>query len=548
MKQRVRAAAPAGLVGTDLVMGVSTPLQRLLRAIAARPIVWAAALGAALVLLVGIPLSAALNIWIDEAFTLHTTGAGPLNAWAQAVAFEAQPPLYFVLEALWRSIDETSIAFARFPSVVFAAAAVAVMVGAASRITPRTPPLVVVLVTAFNPIVIWASVEMRVYALVLLVGAVLTWTFFEGFLVSRPSRTARIAYVVFALAGLYTQYYVGFVLAAQFITLLALRRDRIRAISGALAIVGVGFAPFVTVALMHLAASGDFVSHVTFVRALRDVANAIFIFVLPHDDGWAGARKYAGWACSAAVVFVVCAIGRPALPEPETRAAAVELLVCLTIFSVLFGALGVPLDPLRHLIVLAPASLIAALAFVTSATRRRMFAGSFAGAMFALFVVTRLWAQYHLPLAKQGDWKSVASTLAADDASTPIAVFPAELAFPLSVYLPVETVSIPKPMPFTYGYVAATTLTDESEVARVLDPVRARAQRLWVVTGGECRELALDGYNYHCRFLETFLDRRYRLERSVVFRGALARLYVRVPGVSLDSRVMRGANERLARR
>ena len=37
-------------------------------------------------------------------------------------------------------------------------------------------------------------------------------------------------------------------------------------------------------------------------------------------------------------------------------------------------------------------------------------------------------------------------------------------------------------------------------------------------------------------------------ERSVVFRGALARLYVRVPGVSLDSRVMRGANERLARR
>jgi hypothetical protein len=56
---------------------------------------WASAAGAALVVLVAVPLAAALNVWIDEAFTLHTTGAGPLHAWAQAVTFEAQPAAVF---------------------------------------------------------------------------------------------------------------------------------------------------------------------------------------------------------------------------------------------------------------------------------------------------------------------------------------------------------------------------------------------------------------------------------------------------------------------
>jgi hypothetical protein len=52
---------------------------------------------------VTVPLAASLNIWEDEAFSLNTSGAGVGYAIRQALHFELQPPLYFVLLTLWRN-------------------------------------------------------------------------------------------------------------------------------------------------------------------------------------------------------------------------------------------------------------------------------------------------------------------------------------------------------------------------------------------------------------------------------------------------------------
>jgi hypothetical protein len=489
----------------------------------------AAAFGAAILVVIAVPLSANLNVWLDEAFTLHTTGAGPLTAWAQSIAFEGQPPLYFVLESIWRMINETSIAFARFPSVLFAAAAVAVVVAAASRIAPRVPSHVVALVTALNPIFIWAAVEMRVYALVLLVGAILTWTFYEGFIFALPSRRAQICYAFFAIVGLYVQYYIGFVLAAHFFTLLFVRRRELRAFSIAMTAVALAFAPFLGVALMHVRTSSDFVSRETLFHAVHDMANAVFVFVLPHDMAWTGTPKIAGFAFAAGLLIELWILGRPSISRSPARALVTGWLTCLAIFSLVFAAMGAPADLIRHLVVLAPPTLLTAFLLISSFTQRRMLAGGLAIGAFAVFSVSQLWSQYHAPLAKPGDWQSVAATLSTGDPSVPIAVFPAELAFPLGVYLRGATIPIPHPMPFTVGYVRATTLDSQSDVARVLDPVGARSDRLWVVTDGVCREGQLLNYNYHCHYMEDYLRRRYRLTLSFPFRGALARLYTRVP-------------------
>jgi hypothetical protein len=146
----------------------------------------------------------------------------------------------------------------------------------------------------------------------------------------------------------------------------------------------------------------------------------------------------------------------------------------------------------------------------------------------------QFWSQYHPPLSKQGDWKNVAAILAASDKSVPIAVFPAEFAVPLSWYLPRPIIPVPRPMPFTIDYVRATTLTGESDVSRVLDPVQAQSKNLWVVTSGECPVIEPNIYNYHCHVLEAYLNQHYRIVRSVVFHGALARLYTRIPHVSFN--------------
>jgi len=517
-------------------------LVRRLVAIDERTTALAAALGAVIVVAAGIPLAAALNIWVDEAFTLHTTGAGVANAFAQAVSFEAQPPLYFMLEAAWRTFDEPSIAFARLPSVLFAAAAVAVIVGAAHRLAPRVPPLAVALVTALNPLVIWAAVEMRDYALVLLFGAAVTWIFFESFLAAQPARRAWIAYVLLAIAGLYTQYYVGFLLVAQAITLLTLQRRAVRSFALAMTVVSVAFVPFLRVALTHVEASGEFVSRLTFLRSVHEIANVVFVFFLPHDISWSGAPKIAGFAIAATLLLGLFAFGRPAIPGILARAVVLQWLTCLVVFTLIFSISGFPIDPVRHLTVVAPSSLLVAYVVFSSLTRRRSLIGTVAIVVYTVFTIATLWTVYRPPLAKWGDWQRVAATVSADDASIPIAVFPAESALPLSRYLPVDAIPIPRPMPFTVDYVRATTLHDESDVAHVLDAVHAASRHLWMVTGDACPSARLGNYNYNCRYLEAYLNRRYRVVRTVVFRGALARLYLRLPRMSSDPQGGRNAN------
>jgi uncharacterized membrane protein len=517
-------------------------IVRSLLAVDARAAVWAAGLGFAFVILIGAFFSAVLNIWIDEAFTLHTTGAGPLAAWAGTIDFEAQPPVYFVLEALWRTLNEASIAFARLPSVLFAGVAVAVIVGAAHRIIPTVPPAIIAVVTALNPLIIWTASEMRVYALMLLIGATLTWSFFEGFLVERPSRRARIVYAVVALVGLYTQYYIGFALAAHFITLLLVRRTGIRAFVGLMAIVAAAFAPFVPIALRHVETGGSFVTRVTFIHAAHEVLNATFVDVLPHELEWTGPVKIGGFAVAIALLIGLAAFGRPALRDNPSRAIVLTWLINLVLFMLLFAASGSPLDPARHLIVIAPLSLLVALLFIASLTRGRSGAACIALGVFAVFALTSLWTEYRPPLAKKGDWKRVAQLLSTAESSAPIAIFPAELALPLAVYLPRPTVPIPRPMPFSVDYVRVTTLKDEADVSRVLDPVYAHSPQLWMVTSGTCSKVNLVYYEYNCSVLEGYLDRRYRLLKTVSFRGSLARLFVRTSGPRSERPLNQDAN------
>ena len=178
---------------------------------------------------------------------------------------------------------------------------------------------------------------------------------------------------------------------------------------------------------------------------------------------------------------------------------------------------------------LLPSSLLVALLFMSSFKRERVLASGLATATFAVFALTQLMAQYRAPLVKPGDWQRVAAILQKGDRSIPVAVFPAELALPLSIYLPIATVPVPQPIPFSTDYVRATTLGGEAEVSGLLDRVSARSGRLWVITDGECREGQRDNYDYHCRYLEAYLYERYRLTSRFKFRGALARLYVRNP-------------------
>jgi hypothetical protein len=164
-----------------------------------------------------------LPLWVDEIYTLHTTAEGPVEAARRALSFELQPPVYFVLEALWRALCSGPLA-ARVPSTVFGAATVVVGAALAHRLIPGIRARWAALLIATNPFVIWAGSEARCYALVMLLGATICLVFvrvhLEGWSRGRP------LLVALAILSLYTQYYLGFVLVAAGGLLLLLRRYR----------------------------------------------------------------------------------------------------------------------------------------------------------------------------------------------------------------------------------------------------------------------------------------------------------------------------------
>lgn len=176
-----------------------------------------------LYLAIAIPLAAILNIWIDEAYSLNTTGKNIQYAIRQAIDFEIQPPLYFVLLNIWR-IFSGSIFWARLFSVIAIALTIYLVSLLAKRYIPSVNPIWIVAIFAFNPFVIKVALEIRVYAFAMLLSALLLWLFFDGYLAQKPQAKARVLYPILAIAALYTQYYLACLLIANGIVLLILKR------------------------------------------------------------------------------------------------------------------------------------------------------------------------------------------------------------------------------------------------------------------------------------------------------------------------------------
>lgn len=206
--------------------------------------IWGPALALlALFLAVTVAAAARLPFWRDEMYTLATAGAGPVHAYDQAIRFEQQPPLYFVVMSLWRAVLPTLFE-ARLTSVLCAAAAVGVIAALARRAWPEIAPGWTVLLAGTAPPILWAATELRVYAFLLLLLALLFLCFHEAFLRERPRRVWVAGYVAVALAAFYSHYYAALFIAALVPVALVLGRwAAIRRLLLATALIGLGALP-----------------------------------------------------------------------------------------------------------------------------------------------------------------------------------------------------------------------------------------------------------------------------------------------------------------
>lgn len=469
-----------------------------------------------------IPLAATLNLWIDEAYTLRSTDGGLVHAVRRALGFELQPPLYFVLLTLWRTLDDSAF-FARLFSILCTAATVVLAGSLARRYLRGVPPALVAAAVAFNPLTVYAAVEARFYAPALLLSALLLLFFHDGYVAAVPSPAARRWHTALAIVALYTHYFLGFLLAGGGVALLLLRRGgAFRKYLVGMAATAVLFAPLAVITVRQVASV-----EATGARPQTIAAGSTLVWyeawrqLLPvrGDSPLANARA---WASRLALpLALLAALAR-------RRRPTVALLVPITLAAVVaifFAGIAVRLGPdairPEHTTVLYLPVLLAGLALLQYAGGVR--AAALGGVASLLFAAPYLVESY-APLANLGDWIRVSHYVERHEtASQPILVFKAEFALSFGYHYSGRNRLVPLPAPPGEERYDPTTqvLWDEDEILQALSGQLGADRRFWLVTS---QTQPFRGIDFHPEILEGFVARRCTVLRDRSFVGSRVRL------------------------
>jgi uncharacterized membrane protein len=467
-------------------------------------------------------LAIVLDVWLDEAYSLHTSGGTLAEAWRGAIGFELQPPFYFVLLWFWRTVS-ASILDARLLSVWCVAATVALAPGLSRRFWPSAPEALLTALVAFNPFTVWAAVEIRLYALALLLTALLLVHFHDGYLADRPQGRSRVLHALFGLLALYTQYYLGFLLAAGALALAAVRRWRaLRDYVLAMAGVGALFSPMLLVVPHQVSAhTGTVATRLSLRYSARILAWRIQNYVLPT----AFAPETARWVVFAAFLLVVLVAGARALRARGWSGVEMALLtLTASVAAAFYGVLHITgeelFSPKHTIAIFLPTLLSLGVVLLRGVGRRALWAWAGVAALaYGASLVTN-----YRPLAKEGDTARIAARIrTAEKPNQPILVFTAQAAVPLSLYYHGENrlVALPRAMDFRTFDLHDFILHDETEIWTALGSPPAAGQEVWLVTQGPRHYLDVA---FGADVLEGVVARRFDVEQDLFFFKARLRL------------------------
>jgi len=466
-------------------------------------------------LLCGALIGAFLGTWTDEEYSLATTAHGVAYALVRARTYELQAPLYFALLAAWRHVD-ASVWFARLFSVLCATGFFFACVRIARRIAPELDPLPFALLVSLNPFVVEAAFEIRLYALALLVCALL-WLAFDAGFASGDNRRARFAFVILAILGVYVQYFVGFLLLGFAAALLAGgRRRALPAYLVAAFAVGLAALP------LALEARTQVASYAVESPPLRSLILITLehpwtAFLFPYNDEWSvlpnAHRAYA-------FLLLTCGIAIAAI-RPRVGRSGLALVVCALVVELTYVAVVIAVHlelGARYFAALYVPVVAAAYAIARELRRERPAVFTVLVTASALLTAGALVTQYR-HLAQAGDWNRVAAYLEPrarrGDA---IAVFPADAVLPLrrAYHGHVTLVGFPRePSQETYSYADVSAHSD-ADVRAAFTRLRPYA-RVWFVFDGPCDP---NDPVYGCEYVARVLPAEARVLATSVFYGS----------------------------
>jgi hypothetical protein len=505
-------------------------------------------------LAVTLPLAYFLNVWMDEASTLYTTQNGFFQTFQNVFADEKQAPLYFLLLSLWRTLDG-SIFFARLLSIIFSCFAVRFFYDLTRGFFGENQARFVSVLFALHPFLIWTSLEIRGYSLVILLSVLLLKLFDENFYrtdaqernAERETQNAESAihrssfilhrsflFVLVAIVALYTNYYLGFLLAGCFAALLVSKKFKAaRDYFLQMLIVLVAILPLLWIIKQQFAANaGGFQPDKSFLEGARLVWNHALNLAFPTELSPQSESSIVSvvriWLARFGI-FLMCFL----LARRNFRQINKDVLAFGTISAVvvafLLGAyflLGGVYVALRHTaVLLVPLSMFVALLLSAVLPRRSWI---FFAVVFAFLYPYSVYKSYP-QAAKRGDWIRVARFIEANETpNQPIIVFQNYDALSLPFHYRGANRILPDENFFAWSFEEnpSSETALEKQIEFVISEIPPEAEEIWLATEEICQDAKT---SIACQPLENFVQANYTIEKQKDFYLERVRLLRKKP-------------------
>lgn len=158
------------------------------------------------------------GFWGDEAWTVLISKLPWLDL-AKTTAADFHPPLYYTIIHFWIQAFGSGETSVRLVSLIFwALAGITAYFFARSLKMPSTYCLLATAFVLFNPFVFPFAFEARNYTLFIFLSLTSMWLFYKE----------SVFYLLPTILGLYTHYYMFFVVAAQYLFILLFRRNLLK--------------------------------------------------------------------------------------------------------------------------------------------------------------------------------------------------------------------------------------------------------------------------------------------------------------------------------
>lgn len=171
------------------------------------------------------------SLWLDEGASWAIASLSPQTL-ISASAGDFHPPLYYLLTHYWLPFAANREWLMRLPGILIGTATISALYCLLTQQQIKkdkskfTLAHLVALLLAINPLHIYYSQELRMYALSAFI-TVLTWKFFLVW-IKKPTKKKAVFFIFSTLLNLFTFYGTFFNLAAQWIYLLFTKRKLIK--------------------------------------------------------------------------------------------------------------------------------------------------------------------------------------------------------------------------------------------------------------------------------------------------------------------------------